>query len=335
MTKILQWRFFSPRAKKGKGIGVPMLDFTEAELNILWYLCKNGPRNAYELDKAGYYLPEDILASERVWGPERHDLEQRIKKKIRYHRPFIVKILRRLQKKGLVEIVEDSQRDRIRKIAEPSFSGLIVYLQNSTDKQSFCIVCKHFPKSIPFSEKWNWLTEKIGKQKCMKALEQTLKEFTDIQTVCFTIRQLKMQFEGFLEGPRMLINSPKDGEMVREKDLDVQRNLGDNEAVILRNSYIASLAMNDIEKLSGKNMDEVESLVQTLDSEKELACFEKRQAGVNSLFEGNRLKEYLPKYAKIEYFFTGKFVENLLWHEKKILVKPDNEIHDFEVEYLT
>jgi hypothetical protein len=55
----------------------------------------------------------------------------------------------------------------------------------------------------------------------------------------------------------------------------------------------------------------------------------------NPLFKGGRLKEFFPKFASIEYFFTGMFVENLLWTEKKIEKleeEPKPKIADFEVE---
>jgi len=63
-------------------------------------------------------------------------------------------------------------------------------------------------------------------------------------------------------------------------------------------------------------------------SEKELAYFEKRKTSQDSLFKGKRLADFLPKYTSIEYFFTGMFVETLLWHEKS----AEKESHDFDVE---
>lgn len=61
----------------------------------------------------------------------------------------------------------------------------------------------------------------------------------------------------------------------------------------------------------------------------------KRKVSSDPLFKGERLKEFFPKYANIEYFFTGMFVENLLWNEKvvkKASEEPKPKISDFEVE---
>ncbi|MHA2347732.1 MAG: hypothetical protein ACXACP_13515, partial [Candidatus Hodarchaeales archaeon] len=69
-----------------------------------------------------------------------------------------------------------------------------------------------------------------------------------------------------------------------------------------------------------------------LDSEKELAYFEKRETGSNHLFRGNRLKEYFPKYAGIEFFFTGLFTEKFLW--KEVTIDKKDIKYDYEIKEL-
>jgi hypothetical protein len=107
--------------------------------------------------------------------------------------------------------------------------------------------------------------------------------------------------------------------------------LKSNEALVLRNSYIAYLAVHNIWQLSGKNFRDIESH-NSLKSETELAYFENRQIDSNPLFKGDRLLEFFPKYASIEYFFTGMFVENLLWNKKPVKETKEAKIPDFEVE---
>lgn len=246
-----------------------------------------------------------------------------------------MKILRRLERKGLLKIAKDTSRDRIRQIAQPTFSGLMLYLTNSPKNERFKHVFGHHSDVIPFSSQWHIITNKLGREKCGNALEQTTKDFVEIAKVRFHLRRLGMEFEGFLESPRMLMRKVPESNVVKEKDIEVAKYLESKEAQLLRDSYIAYLIVHDIKELSWESKEETEKLLAGLESERELACLEERQGNPDPLFKGKRLREFLPKYAGIEYFFTGMFVNNLLWVKKKIEKVVEEPIKtDFEVEYL-
>jgi len=85
------------------------------------------------------------------------------------------------------------------------------------------------------------------------------------------------------------------------------------ENTMLLNSYIAYLAIYDLNKIAKLTEKELALAQSEIDSEKELAYFEHRKAGTNSLFTKERLKEFFPRYSSIEYVFTGLFVHNLIW----------------------
>lgn len=48
-------------------------------------------------------------------------------------------------------------------------------------------------------------------------------------------------------------------------------------------------------------------------SEKVLVIFEKRRPSANPLFPKERLREFLPEYANVEYVFTASLINRLLW----------------------
>lgn len=135
---------------------------------------------------------------------------------------------------------------------------------------------------------------------------------------------MHLKFEGFLKRDGFIRASHPEYARVEK----VSKYLKSNEALVLRGSYIAYLAMENISQLSGKSFRDIESY-DSLESETELAFLENRQVDSNPLFKGERLLEFLPRYACIEYFFTGTFVENLLWNKKPT---KEAKASDFEVE---
>jgi hypothetical protein len=51
--------------------------------------------------------------------------------------------------------------------------------------------------------------------------------------------------------------------------------------------------------------------------EKELAYLENRKIADNPLFT-KRLFKFFPKYSELNYYFTGMFVNNLLWNQNQV-----------------
>lgn len=334
MTKVLQWRFFPLVAGKGSAIGFTEVEIDEFELSILWTLNKNGPKSVYRLQKMEYSLPKRVHKPQLADCPEEHDLLKKTEMPITYHYSFVHKIVRRLEKKKLVGTRSDTFKSRNRIIVEPTFSGLMLYLQNSDDKKRFDYALKHYPKLIPISEQWKSMTNVLGEAKCMRALEQTVDDFIEIQVLRFRVSPLKIDFQGYLESPpEIMRENLEDCEILMERDEKVAKYLETKEGSLLKNSYIAYLIVNDIKTLSRKSREQIGRLLPTLESEKELAYFEKREVGYYPLFKGGRLKEFLPDYANMDYFFIGMFVRNLLWTKKAVPKQEAKEEYDYEIEY--
>jgi len=328
-------RFYPLLVEKGSPIGFSTLELSESELAILWFLCENGPRCAYEIDKETYYLPTNVRVPEVVIGKIRPDkLMKKVKEKRRNHRPFIVIILKRLEKKGLLRIVKDTSGDRAKNVAEPTFSGLMLYLTYSLDDEKFKHALLRYSKLVPFFSKWDEIKSKLGEEKCKNALERTVRDFVEIRRVKFQVRSLRLKFEGFLESPKMFMREAPEVDIIREIDTDVAQYLRSKEALLLKKSYIAYLIVHDIHRLSGESKERVKQIVSKLESEKELAYLESKQTEANLLFKDNRLKEFVPENADIGHFFTGMFVKNLLWNEKIIEKKKEEaKASDYEVEF--
>jgi hypothetical protein len=99
--------------------------------------------------------------------------------------------------------------------------------------------------------------------------------------------------------------------------------LESEEAVLLRETYIAYLITEDFQKLSDMSETDIKTKLPILKSVTELARFEKDENGSISLFSEKGLSRFFPKYGSIEYYFTGMFVFNLLWDKE-----PVNNYHD-------
>jgi len=331
MPKHLQWLFPRIVLTKDQNADFPTLNIDEAELNILWFLGKEGPKSIYELGNTKYELPRHLPAS--VWCLDAKEWDKRSEKKMTYHYSFVHKTVRKLEREGLVSTIKDTSGDRIKRTVKLTFQGLFLYMENSDDKNKFIHALEHYPTFIPFAEQWNSILKHLGEERVTKALELTFKGF-HVDKVKFHVRSLKMEFEGFLETDLILSSLTSQSEQViRQRDKEVERYLKRNEALILKNSYIAYLAAQDIDFLSGRDETEVESLLDKLESEEELALLEEKEGIRSQLFKGKRLKEFLPRYADVEYFFTGRFVKNLLWQESVVIQKSNNKPSPFEVEY--
>jgi DNA-binding MarR family transcriptional regulator len=334
MPKILRWRFFQVLAEGERAIGIPMMDLDESELNILWKLGKEGPKSAYKLSRCKYDLPKHVSAPDLTWCPDSEAWKRKSDRSLTYHYPFILKIVKRLEKKGLVRTRKDTSGPRTQKIVELTFPGLMLYLQNSDEKPRLEYAFRYCRDLIPFSTLWESMTRGLGEEKCIMALEKTVREFVDIRRAKFRIRPMRLKFEGFLESPRILMRRAPEVDVIREMDTEVARYLKSEEALLLKNSHIAYFIVHDIRTLSGESRESIGKMIPKLKSEKELAYLEGRNVETDSLFRGDRLREYIPKYASVEYFFTGMFVENLLWNEKIVeKAKEETETPDFEVEF--
>jgi len=297
--------------------------FNKSEINILWELGRNGPRSLYKLAKP--LQQAEILFAQK----KRDSPATKIEESFNYYRDFIIKIVRNLQDKGMVKTWTDSKSKRHPTMIELTFHGLVLYLRESRDKGRFIQAVENYSKYLPFSRNWEILNKKLGQGFVYNTLEQTVKNFSNIRQAVFKFRPIGLEFQGFIEDT---FTSGDLVKVLKRKNEKAARFLKTREASTLRSSYIAYLAVHDLMILRKQNRKDIEGLLPNLHSEKELAYFGGRQVSTNSLFDGDRLKEFFPKYADIEFFLTGMFVEKLLWHE--ITVKKKHENHDFEVDYL-
>ena len=100
-----------------------------------------------------------------------------------------------------------------------------------------------------------------------------------------------------------------------------------DEAVLLREAYVAYLVANDFKRLGNMNEAEIITKIPTLKSVTEMANLEKNTHESMNLFTEKGFSRFFPKYDSIEWYFTGMFVFNMLW-EKKPLKDYNNYYYD-------
>jgi hypothetical protein len=176
----------------------------------------------------------------------------------------------------------------------------------------------------------------VGKKKCFRALAKTIQDFSGIHQVRFVVNPQKRVFNGYLEVPSsMILYKESDVDVIRERDEQVAKLLKNPRLASLVRAYLAYLITKDIRRLSLVDGKEIPETLSQLDSEKEFAFFRPELANQGSLFLDGRFKDYVPKYATLEHFFTGLFVKNLLWIESaKEKEKPLSGNNDYKVHFL-
>jgi hypothetical protein len=306
---------------------IPTLHLTECEIYIIWTLGEEGARSIYGIAKKARDLPEtSATLSPGSW--------KRPEKGLRYDYHFVHSKVKELRKKGLVQIQSSNNQEPK---AGLTFLGLMFYLQNLRDAQKGPFeklkhALKNYRTLIPLFADWELMTKHLGTEKCSKAFDGTVTDFI-LHKARFQVRPIHLTFEGFLKRcDPICMHAYKALTPEYERVEKASEYLKSKENLVLRSSYIAYLAVHNIWQLSGQNFRDIESH-DSLESETELAYFENRQINSNPLFKGDRLLEFFPEYASIEYFFTGMFVENLLWNKKPIKETKEAKTPDFEVEF--
>jgi hypothetical protein len=309
---------------------IPTIHLTECEIYVLWTLGEEGPMSIYALSNKSRFLPEIhpvFMPYPDIWKREMEE-----PKSFDYH--FVhTKVgellrLKLIQKQPVLKAKrkKPGRKKQISKNQEPeegiglTFLGLMFYFQNlekfygSSDEELEHVLnkCKML---IPLPEQLNSLSDDL-KERCKRAFAKTVKEFVDIQDVELRVPSASLVFGGFLKRNTPTNRAEVETKVVGERDNEVAKCLEKREMSTLRDCYIAYLAVKDIYQLPEETAEDV-GFFEGLESEKELAYLEGRNTSADSLFKGNRLRGVLPKYAGIEYFFTGMFVENLLWNKEK------------------
>jgi hypothetical protein len=353
MREVASWSFIPPVVFGSPGIVWENLHLDESQLNILWKVAKSGPTSLYQLSKTIYYLPEQLnyrtTYHEEVWT-------KNLKEPITYKRPFVFKVVKKLEEKKLVETEKRTSGVRLKLMVSPTVAGFVLYLQNSELESSFSNSMGldkteeekqkiQNRKLVPFVAFWDFIIEQLnngcknnvdlnhnneGKKKCFKALDKTIKDFSGIHRVKFFIKPHEIEFNGYVNIPysKMLVWKSSI-EFISKRDEQVAKLLMNPKLASLVRAYLAYLITTDIERLSGVENEEVLKLLPHLESEKEFAYFRPELKNQGSLFQDGQFKNYITKNIPIEHFFTGLFVKNLLWvettEEKQKAVTEDSD----------
>lgn len=311
----------------------PTLELNEYQLSIIRYLAPKKAHSLYDLKKACYPPVKDIAAELSPYGSE---VSERKRKDKPYFYAQIYNSVRELERKGLVKTSKDTGGGRAKRKVELTFAGIILFLrifplETKMERSKAKKVVNIYPHILPFSAEWDKISKILDEEKAFDLLKEAAKSFRFVQKVTFNLTRLNLEFEGYLRRPpigRVPIQIPG---TVSRKD----RNRKFAEFLAANNkllkAYISYLAVYDIAFLSYVHPGEVENWIDKLWCERELASFEERPVQTNSLFSGQRLREFFPRYAALNYFFTGLFMESLLWRtiEPARLLYPDKITLDY------
>ena len=287
------------------------------ELDIICFLAENGPHSVYDMFKG----PIIQKKPKKPGRPPRGKREKLFpKRKSDETVPFEYKrILRHANNLVNMNLLQLKKLNR-KNILSLTFNGFYIYLQDriKTD-QHFDTAIRSNSGLLPFSEYWNEIVQIVGQNVTSQGLREAV--YQQIYRSSSKIKQIDLEFEHFLVEPRPIF--PQIVERKLNKDfIDfLSKNL------VLRNSYVSYLATHDIFFLtSKKKWSEIDSYLSKLESEKALAFFEKRSIHDKSLFmSGIRLREFFPRFATVEYFFTGMLMEKLLLKENRVDEDSSND----------
>jgi hypothetical protein len=87
-------------------------------------------------------------------------------------------------------------------------------------------------------------------------------------------------------------------------------------ATLLREAYVAYLINEDLNFIRYMDANEIEQELPKLKSMSEFNFFRSTDKAEPSLLSKEGLSKFFPKYSGKEYYFTGMFVNNLLWDKK-------------------
>jgi hypothetical protein len=282
------------------------------EASVLWTVIKKESMSIYDLEKETFYVPEGHSEDTFVGGNQEAYLDE-IGKPLGKQYASLHRILTRLAKKGLITLTKDTNGPRIKKIVAPTFIAIVFFLQNSDMKEfeaNINLIRNKHEESVPFLQQWEKIKALVKNSRGI--LKQTIYDFHSIQKVKFIILNPKLTFEGFLESPEIFLNFLKANEsgIYNRKNDKVFEFLKGSDLVDLKNAYLAFIALKDIELLSRIQSQKLDIIYPDLLSEQEFKLFEGED---KSLLRGDSLRVIFPKYATLEYFFTGLLFRNLLW----------------------
>jgi len=306
-------------------------ELISTEVYVLWCLGTYGPMTSYNiyLKKKKFPYPEDAIAI-----PEKRILELS-KDPTDYCRSTIDDSVRKLEDKGLVKILDRVSKEK--RTVGLTFSGLIWCMANVKDGFNHVfevysglfplrtvrkhLLCEEYQNLVPFLPLWKTMTKTLGEAMCLEELERTAKNFFALEKTKLKIDAFDLEVEGYLQTVPPLWMKTKESEYYDrfaqrckgERNQKIVNFIKKPENMMLLKSYIAYLAIHDLNEISKLSQEETIKVQSKLDSEKELSYLEEREIGTNSIFSKERLQEFYTNYSRIEYFFTGMFMDNLIW----------------------
>jgi len=274
------------------------------ELDIICFLAENGPNSCFSM----YEGPINPRKRGRPPDQKIQRIPKRDKSKaLAYDYKRILRHADKLVKMGLLQLKKPKRKE----VFALTFNGFYVYLQDRVkgDKHLDSAVESN-SKLLPFSKYWSEIVQILGQNIVRQSLLEVV--LPQIYRSSAKIEKINLEFDSFLVEPKPIFPQTEEKKLNKEFADFLSKNLE------LRNSYVSYLATHDIFFLtSEKKWSEIDSCLNNLESEKALAFFEKRNIQNRPIFISKaRLKEFFPRFATLEYFFTGMLMEKLLWKEK-------------------
>lgn len=290
-----------------KNLGVQIKH--KIELDIICFLAENGPHSVYDMFK-GPIIQRKPKKPGRPLGVKREKL---FPKRRDETVPFEYKrILRHATNLVNMNLLQSKKLNK-KNILSLTFNGFYIYLQDriKTD-QHFDTAIRSNSGLLPFSEYWTEIVQIVGQNVASQGLREAV--YQQIYRSSSKIKQIDLEFEHFLVEPRPIFPQIVERKLNKDFINFLSKNL------VLRNSYVSYLATHDIFFLtSQEKLSEIDSRPDDLESEKALAFFEERNIQSKPFFTSwTHLKEFFPRFATIEYFFTGMLMEKLLFKENRV-----------------
>jgi hypothetical protein len=311
--------------------GIPTFSMTGSESSILWKIAEKSTFEIYSLQHLEFHYPETKAKGSWVSGNVKA-FAKKAKTPRTYHLSFIKKVIRSLTKKGFVEVSSNPTQDRMKKNVAITLPGLIYYLQHTgLEETNLNRVLNHHSRKLPFLKYWNNLTND-QRAYCHEALFRTVQTFNEIEKVEFLVKPFNFRFTGYLESREKL---------AEKESANLNGNLRDNTIIDLlrkteelKNAYIAYLIAMDIHVFSTIESKDIQYNLPKLKAQSELSFLDGTQNKDANLPYSEAIKNFVPKFSTIEYFFTGLLIYNLLWRKLKDSETERKEF-DFEVRYFS
>jgi hypothetical protein len=215
-----------------------------------------------------------------------------------------------------------SGHEGIKERIDAFFKGLenIGFSYNMRKKQLKTVVSKdYYPMFV--CKSWALMVKELDRTICLKALIETLQYNHMVSKQLTTIKPIELELEVFIAySDERAFNA----EGSFEKDTMVESFLKKAEAIPLKEAYYCYLLNEDIYRLGRVAEKEFEIAINGLKSVREISSFEGKKIKPYQLFSNEGLAQFFPKNSNIDLFYTGLFINNLLWS-----IKSDD--YDFQI----